>query len=147
MWGHYCDGHNGFCLEFDTDAEPMFTKAKQVQYADAVPSLGVETFTKADFAQMMKLLLTKAKCWEYEREWRVLHEKGELAYGYDRASLTGVYFGAKMSDERVQMISSLLDATDTKFYRMQVSKTSFELTAEPFTFDRIDYRKATKSKT
>ena len=39
----------------------------------------------------MGLLLTKAKCWEYEQEWRVLHQEADKLYGYDRSSLTGIY--------------------------------------------------------
>ncbi len=141
MWGHYCAGHYGFCLEFDTTSDPMFEKVRQVRYSDDLPRLGVETFTSGDFEQIMGLLLTKSTHWQYEKEWRVLHKQGDFLYGYERASLTGVYFGAKMPTEQITMIASLLRETDTKLYQMKISKSRFELTAEPQTITWIDYRK------
>jgi hypothetical protein len=41
MWGHYCSGHRGFCLEFDTSLTPLFAKAKEVQYSKSFPILDI----------------------------------------------------------------------------------------------------------
>jgi hypothetical protein len=38
MWAHYADGHRGFCLEFDGNAEP-FSAARKVVYKAEFPSL------------------------------------------------------------------------------------------------------------
>jgi len=142
MWGHYSAGHYGLCLEFDTTSEPMFEKIRQVRYSEDLPRLGVETFTDEEFEQIMGLLLTKSIHWQYEKEWRVLHTKGDFLYGYDRASLTGIYFGAKMPTEQMIMIASLLRETDTKLYQMKIGKSRFELTAEPLSpITYIEYRK------
>lgn len=141
MWGHYGRGHRGFCLEFDTSADPAFLKSHKVRYSNAIPQLGVETFLDGDFSQLMGLLLTKAKCWEYEQEWRVLHNQSSLAYGHERECLTGIYFGAKMPNEQKQMIATLLSRTDTRLYEMRVSRDSFTLMVEPQEFTPIDYRK------
>jgi len=140
MWGHYSSGHLGFCLEFDTTREPLFKKARRVQYAKSFPSLCVEKLKHEDHDQVFELVLTKADCWEYEVEWRALHSKADLAYGYDRTSLTGIYFGAKMPEDEMQMIACLLERTDTKLYRMRVSENSFELVPEAVAFTPIDYR-------
>jgi hypothetical protein len=144
MWGHYSDGHRGFCMEFDTTKEPLFKIAHPVIYKDTFPTIGVEAFTKIDYSQILQLVLTKSNCWKYEREWRVLHREGETFFSYDRASLTAVYFGAKMPEDERLMIASLLGRTDTKFYQMRRSNSTFELVAEPVTFTPNDYRSANK---
>lgn len=140
LWGHYAEGHRGFCLEFDTTADPIFQKANPVRYSDALPALTADTFLNGDFRQILDLVLTKAECWKYEQEWRVLHQDAGVLFGYQRASLVGVYFGAKMTDDQILMICSLLQKTDVKTYRMQLSKSRFELQPEPITFTPIDYR-------
>jgi hypothetical protein len=42
------------------------------------------------------MILTKANCWSYEREWRILHIQAGLAYTYPWQTLTAVYFGVAM---------------------------------------------------
>lgn len=139
-WSHYGAGHCGFCLEFDTTSDPLFEKVQKVSYSDELPKLAVDMFKTGDYSQGLDLLRTKSKCWEYEQEWRVLHEQSELLYGYERLSLTGVYFGAKMQDELIQLIATIMINTDTKLYRMLRSKTRFELEYEQITFTLMDYR-------
>jgi Protein of unknown function (DUF2971) len=142
LWGHYANGHQGFCLEFDTTTDPLFQTIKQVRYSDAIPTVSVEMFKTEDFKPALDLLLTKAECWDYEQEWRVLHAQAELLFGYQRSSLTGVYFGAKMPEDQALMISALLETSDAKKYQMRLSKSRFELVPEEITFTRFDYRTA-----
>lgn len=153
-WGHYADCHRGFCLEFDTTVkldpaeklaagtDDLFDKVHEVKYSDTFANLGVDTFTNEDYPHILELMaLTKRKCWEHEREWRVLHPNADFAFSYNRASLTGIYFGAMMPMDQIQMICTLLNGTDTKLYRMHLDKARVELVPESFTFTKIDYRK------
>jgi hypothetical protein len=140
MWGHYSDGHRGFCLEFDTTSDPLFKKTKRVRYSTTFPVVSIKSLRKAEYEQILDLVLTKAKCWEYEKEWRVLHNQCDLLFGYERSSLSAVYFGAKMPEDQMHMLASLMERTDTKLYRMRASKSSFELVAEEISFTPIDYR-------
>ena len=89
----------------------------------------------------MGLLLTKSKGWRYEKEWRAFHGQGNHLLSYDRASLTGIYFGAKMPEDQMQMIASLLHGTDTQLYRMKLSKSRFQLECERGSFLPNDYPK------
>ena len=102
MWGHYSDGHRGFCLEFDTTKAPLFNKAHKVTYSDAIPRLDIDKIARFELGSVMDLVLTKAKCWEFEHEWRVLHNEGNILFGVERAALTKIYFGAKMPEEQQQ---------------------------------------------
>jgi hypothetical protein len=142
MWGHYADGHRGFCLEFDT-ADPLLGSVKQVRYSDQFPKLDVTAITSKKFDQIMHLLLTKASHWSYEREWRAFHVKPACLFGYSRSSLTGLYFGAKMPEAQQQMIAKLLEKMPTRLYRMRLGASEFRLSSEPVNFTSTDYRKST----
>lgn len=68
MWAHYAKGHQGICLRFDTASSP-FSMAFRVNYSIAYPKVSL----MADPGdQIQASVLTKASCWEYEREWRVV---------------------------------------------------------------------------
>jgi hypothetical protein len=139
MWGHYAQSHRGYCLEFSTANEPLFSTVHPVQYANALPRLSSDALLKAESVEILNLLLTKAKCWEYEHEWRVLHSARQTLYSYQRASLTGIYFGARMPEDQRLMIAALL-GKGTKLYEMSISKTCFELETKPLPpFQRINY--------
>jgi hypothetical protein len=66
MWSHYAKKHQGICLEFNTD-NPIFGSAWKVEYHSEYPYYS----WKPEF-YVVRLALTKAKCWEYEEEYRIL---------------------------------------------------------------------------
>lgn len=140
MWSHYAQSHRGFCLEFSPQADSVFQKARRVRYADSFPCLSLEAFCEFDFDQVLSLLLTKATCWSYEEEWRVFHQEANKLYGYERSSLTGIYFGAKMPEDQIAMLAAILENTEAKLYRMKLSPSSFALESEPLTFSHSDFR-------
>ena len=101
MWSHYADGHRGLCLEFDT-AQPPFNKAQEVHYVDTPPLLSPVDVLVEDPSDdkndtlLRAFVLTKARCWSYEQEWRLMHEEPSKLYGYGDGPLTGIYFGVEM---------------------------------------------------
>jgi hypothetical protein len=68
MWSHYADGHRGFCLEFERAG--IFAESLAVVYQDKYPETDAVTSTAEE--QTKAILLTKASCWSYESEWRIL---------------------------------------------------------------------------
>lgn len=71
MWAHYGDKHRGVCLGFDTDEH---VQVSQVSYrrdrlGGLFDSLGQMQSPTEE--QVMTVLTTKFKDWEYEREWRI----------------------------------------------------------------------------
>jgi len=102
MWSHYADGHRGFCLEFDTSFWP-FSKALGVTYSPTLPSinpLDVLLNPPGDDENnriLRMFVLTKASCWSYEQEWRLMHGEPNKLFGYgDGGPLSAIYFGAEM---------------------------------------------------
>jgi hypothetical protein len=114
MFAHYADGHRGVCLEFSTekrnDAE-FFGGLSAVQYID-------EPKPVKFVSELPAMFLTKSASWSYEREWRALNDKGTLTYNYHPASLTGVIFGCKTSEEDKLLIRRIVGKTNqVQFYQ------------------------------
>ncbi len=142
MWSHYANGHRGFSLEFDTTIEP-FSTAKPVNYDDAFPSIPLSLLFSDHAAGhddsdtdllLEAFVLTKAKCWTYENEWRAMHMEASKRYGYGPHGLTGLYLGAAMPDAQRVILFRLLSGTSVKFHAMRRDKRSFRLSSERVTY-------------
>jgi hypothetical protein len=119
MWSHYGAKHTGFCLEFDTKAEP-FSKAREVKYVDLFPELSAkEILININYESTLALLHTKSKEWKYEREWRCIHEESPKVFSYSQNSLTGVYFGSEMDITVIEIICVILQGQtpDVRFWQ------------------------------
>jgi hypothetical protein len=133
MWGHYAAGHRGYCLEFDTTFPP-FRKAHQVIYSALYPSLNP---IEAMFARplttnpVLLLMATKSTHWSYEREWRILDDKGDYAYKFVPEALTGVYCGCAMTeDDKLKITETLADYPTVYLYQMRRFEKEFKVKSE-----------------
>ncbi len=94
MWAHYADKHRGLCFEFDgSDNCLFFGEAQPVEYEDYTPIPLGEDKNR----QMSRVILTKAKHWCYEREYRIVRPgKAGTKLSYPVEFLTGIIFGCMM---------------------------------------------------
>ena len=67
MWSHYAADHTGICLEFHL-SNLLFNKVMGVVYQEEFPAILPEEM----YSRVHDVLLTKAKCWSYEEEFRLL---------------------------------------------------------------------------
>jgi len=79
MWAHYADMHQGVCLGFarspaNTLGDDDITSP--VSYSDIYPRVRFSEILKRDGSIHKKIFFTKAREWAYEREWRLLADKG-----------------------------------------------------------------------
>ncbi|MDP2228719.1 MAG: DUF2971 domain-containing protein [Moraxellaceae bacterium] len=133
MWSHYANHHRGFCVEYDCRAGTKLRKlAYKVKYEDTVPSL-----TAADFAPpenegaVDTLWLTKAKCWAYEEEWRVMTNEGNKAHRAPSRILS-VIFGARMPEsDRIMVAYALRHEPDVNFKQARLKEGHFEVEVAP----------------
>ena len=136
MWSHYANGHRGFCMEFDTTVDP-FAIAEPVIYSERFPMLNLARALLSEgdatefSAVLDAMLLTKAKCWEYEREWRILNAAQNFARGYPAESLKAVYCGAAMSDADFETVTRILAGSPTQVVRARRQRGAFSLATEP----------------
>ncbi len=102
MWGHYAQGHEGLCLEYDfvkltNDLLGIRNHLFPVVYRDRRPfkrdidslirskkalDMAIEEEYEYDGEEalddVLPLFLTKADKWKYEKEWRVIYTKKQM---------------------------------------------------------------------
>ena len=97
MWSHYANHHRGFCIEYDCSEETLLRRiAFEVRYKDMVPSVSAADLSGPDKGNALdSLWLTKARCWEYEQEWRVMMPEGGKPFR-SPSKITSIIFGARI---------------------------------------------------
>lgn len=70
MWGHYASRHRGFCVEFDTELDPIFEDAFKVAYFDKFQEV-----LYYDGMTVKDAISKKFDAWKYEKEWRIAKPK------------------------------------------------------------------------
>lgn len=109
MWSHYADGHCGVCIEFTADVLDEshcehFTPLP-VSYEDSFPSLHLYSYGQRD-ELVSKSVLTKARDWQYEGEYRLLDAERAGVHLLPENVLTGVILGPRVSDGDREEVSS-----------------------------------------
>lgn len=134
MWSHYGSHHKGYCLEFSTDRDP-FDKAVKVTYSKQLPTIDLLHVLNYDNnpdhleAAVKSIYCVKSEDWCYESEWRVIHEKAGMLYGYRPESLTGVYFGAEMLPACREILRLIVRSQNrsARFWQGVLSNTEFKV--------------------
>lgn len=123
MWAHYASSHTGFVVEFGTPMNFFGTKeddyirtsyliSNPVKYQTAKP-----TITNLDEIECFEQwCLTKAQCWEYEKEERVMdYERKAGIHPYNRKRiLKSVIAGVKMKDEDFMVLKNAVEEINNK---------------------------------
>ena len=139
MWSHYAKAHHGFCLEFSNELHiapnvyqsdireiaPFPVVPLDVKYSEEYPVFN--PVSPDDSA--IQTLLTKAKQWKYEKEWRIVFPGGTGSYQFEPQCLTGVIFGCRMSKEHKEMLSGWCrdQRPVIKYYEAQQNEDSYSL--------------------
>jgi hypothetical protein len=101
MWSHYSDHHKGICIGFHRGIDIFYTALKVI-YQDELPVVT----TPIDKGRELydKVFLTKAKCWEYEQEWRIIkvamNEEQRDAHYRSLCCEISPAFAKSLSDQR-----------------------------------------------
>lgn len=127
MFSHYADSHKGICLQFKK--QDLFEKAESINYLHDNLTRTVNIiidYEPKDF------LLGKSCFWEYEKEWRLLHQykKGQekiRLLNFDPTLLSGIIFGCRISDPDKDLITSLITGRQVKLYQAEMNKNSYKL--------------------
>jgi len=134
MWGHYADGHRGFCLEFDTSST-HFDKFKKVEYFQECPSLSISRMLAGETDSAFDAIMcSKPADWAHEEEWRALHEKAGTEYCFGTEALSGVYFGARMPFVHLELAALVLSGSKTRMFKTRIEPGSYRLT-----FEQVSY--------
>jgi hypothetical protein len=107
LWSHYAAGHNGLCLGFRVlDDQKFFNRVKPVSYLIERPTINLHDEPRTQYDAF---LLTKAKAWAYEREWRIIdHDNGPGNHKFHTSALCEVIIGARLSEEDKSFVRACL---------------------------------------
>jgi Protein of unknown function (DUF2971) len=139
MWGHYASGHRGFAIEFDeeklkahwpkTDSDQAIALGP-VCYSEKRPSIGTDDLSAKANA------FTKAKAWEYEREFRIIRRINEPDLLSDTAGkrtllkipgalIHGVSFGVKCDDAIKNQIVAALQVPELQHVLKNLTQAEY----------------------
>jgi len=136
MWGHYADSHKGFCLEFIKEKDHFFRESKEVDYPEDnnYPEYDWPKNPDEMMAMSEKIILTKARHWVYEEEWRVINPPNEMTdsyMGHERSyaqeSLASVIFGMSMPEENRKLIRKITSDKNIKYKEAIASNNKFKI--------------------
>ena len=127
MWGHYANGHRGFCLEFRSDCE-LFEKATPVQYTSDVPRVALSDALDGRGLDLFRqVVATKHTQWKYEQEWRVIHLQANSPFYYEPEDLVAIYLGSEIREDDADLVAAALEGRPTSIYHYTKSDTQFAL--------------------
>ena len=150
LWSHYADEHKGAAFQFEciTELDVPLLVAKPVIYSDEAPGLATEEEwlqealglrapnTGAD--AWPRLVTTKAKALEHEKEWRVVTTRRPYENeGYEDATfypqeISKVFLGCRMNNPDKAKILSLLtnDFAHVEVYQARQHPKKYQLEFE-----------------
>ena len=134
MWGHYANGHRGYCLELAIqDADWHWLLPHRVFYSDSRPVVSTRELllnagrTTPPPGYMERVFLTKDKTWAYESERRIIRAEGVGPEPIRTGILAGVVVGARMSREDEQRLRAWVSDRKVEWYRSHLSKDTFRV--------------------
>jgi hypothetical protein len=142
MWGHYCDSHSGFALQFDTN-HPFFQgglfkwRLGKVQYCQERPNI----IDRADPLLGFRICLDKNDEWSYEKEWRIVEETASAKPYFENLpveAIKAIYFGLRMSPRIRWEIEAVLNTENRahiKKFEMDLDLSAYKLIPAPISKD------------
>lgn len=123
LWSHYGDQHRGLCIGFGLDRRPK-PQPRRVVYGGS-RSVPTSLLTRALVHEDQKakeeldrdILLRKARGWGYEKEWRLIGDKGDQD---SPLLLKEVTFGLRCSISVVHAVTKALAGRSApiRYYQM-----------------------------
>jgi hypothetical protein len=126
MWSHYSDEHKGFCIEFeriDDNYLGNYDNCIPVLYEDNIPNYYPEQLEEKGI--VANILTTKSKKWNYENEWRLLTETGNIEVDLP-GKMKGIVFGQRMTNQNKETINAIL-GSDVNYYEAVKDKNKYAL--------------------
>ncbi|MDH5233296.1 MAG: DUF2971 domain-containing protein [Gammaproteobacteria bacterium] len=131
MWSHYADHHKGVCIEFDfPEHSPQYSNLSKVTYSDEFPAFKFDDYrglSKETVQNKIRQLITvKAKDWQYEKEWRLVHENKNILYPKP-LTVKSVLLGVRGEQHVKNKILDLLEGRSCQFSQAQLEYNSFNI--------------------
>ena len=132
MFSYYAKDHTGYCLKYRRLRENFLSVARKINYEPSYPRFSVYEYSVGKVGPLGdKVLLTKAKCWEHETEWRIsVADYANRAIKSPHPILEGIILGCKMSPEQRMEIIELNNQRARPVQIFEARKKKFEFALE-----------------
>lgn len=137
MWSHYSNCHTGYCIEYTfEETNGMYQLLKPVNYS--IKRTVISQTTSINDKKIIELLLEKSKCWEYEKEWRIVFPNN-IAQNYKsikrtsidfKEYISAIYLGSKCSEEHKKIVIDAYTNTSIPVYQMKLDDYEYKLLSE-----------------
>lgn len=134
LWSHYSANHTGICIGFDRDFLYYNTGASvgKVEYLDDYLTLKP---TPVQEPTHIFQVLTKAKKWEYEMEYRFVYWENKFVFDIEPKSITELIFGCMTPQKEIEKITALLKSgsplSHVKIFRAEKVPYTFKVMIKP----------------
>lgn len=157
MWSHYANSYAGICIEYDFSQIRDFNGfIYPITYSEqrstlTLSELGlhftnrngkIETDNQeANILAVIKHMLVKNRCWEYENEWRIINiGEPDTPRFVDLPYVKSITFGLKMDPICRRLLWEVCQEKSIQCYQITVSTDAFQLnrtllTADDFVYD------------
>jgi hypothetical protein len=142
LWSHYGDQHRGLCIGYGLNRTPS-PQLRKVVYGGSrtvatslIAKALLENDPEAQELLDRDVLLRKAPPWRYEREWRLLGNRGVQDSALE---LKDVTFGLRCPVALQHAVITALESREeeVRFYEMYEVRGSFKLKRKPVDTDEM----------
>ena len=143
MWSHYANKHKGICIGFspvrkgnpNEKLSDFWCRAWPVNYpvSNALPIVNIYKDNSESFA---KIVFTKARCWKYEDEFRIIDMKNGPGYKYiPEGIISSVILGCKIEADNRKFIIDLASTypTHVNLFEAHIKPHCYELEIKKLT--------------
>lgn len=154
MWAHYADNHRGFCVEYNLlniNKKLMFTPVPVI-YTDEIACFDFADFEilkKGGSIKLIdKIVSFKSPEWSYEKEWRIIRDKGACGDKWDdnkKGALldmikpSSIILGCNAKLDFEQKVREYCQNSRINLYKMEKDERQYKLNQKTiFEFDNQD---------
>lgn len=134
MWSHYAANHTGICFRFQQLGRPEPFVGLNVIYSDERPVADITRMSETGHDFLTAAVLTKAKCWEYEQEKRMIADDDGPGYrAFPSAALTGVILGSKIANANRELVEEMVQEhrPDLEILRAEIDHRHYRINILP----------------
>jgi hypothetical protein len=134
LWSHYAANHSGICIGFDRDVLYYNTGASvgKVEYLDDYLTLKP---IPVDQPTHVFQVLTKAKKWEYEAEYRFIYWNPKTVFEIEPKAIKQLVFGCstpkKEAERIIDAIKSDSALSHVEFFQAEIVPYTFNVAIKP----------------
>lgn len=133
MWSHYANKHQGVCIGFtrsETNDLGDDDACNPIVYSDVYPKPRFSQLYRKDGALTEELLFTKARDWAYEKEWRMMSDKGDF-HAKIPGPVSRVILGCRFEDGQLNRIKESCGSNKVPLFRAHQIPHHFALELRP----------------